>query len=290
MLLKFFLMYMGATFACSVALFVLVKKFSVPFASQGQKPVWYTALSALLASGASYAATLITDNLFTVYWILTGVFLVFGAIHLSITQKKYFKARADNKREVLIGELFFAISVILFTIVVFSGLQYFLKDKNFLFFPMMTSVLGFFVPTLLVHTFNAAYSIPQPLFQSWQYPISQPIDLPDDNPNEKLLVIGFEIAKKLSDTRKTYFRAKAPEGIKLGELYYHFINDYNELHSETPIAFMNDFSEAYYWLFCTKAKWYQRSRVLNPNVTIRENKIKENTVIVCDRLPETATA
>jgi hypothetical protein len=79
-----------------------------------------------------------------------------------------------------------------------------------------------------------------------------------------LLVIGFEIAKKRTDGRKTYFRARAPQGISLGELFYHFVNDYNELQSETPIQFMDRSDEAQQWWYRRKPKWYQGTRVLDP--------------------------
>src|SRR4029079_11802767 len=107
-------------------------------------------------------------------------------------------------------------------------------------------------------------------------------ELPPDDPNEKLLVIGFEIGKKSADLKKTYFRAKAPENLKLGELFYHFINDYNDLQSETPIEFSdNSQGIAYQWWFRIKPKWYQTNKILDPMLSFKSNGIKENSVIVC---------
>jgi hypothetical protein len=132
--------------------------------------------------------------------------------------------------------------------------------------------------------FRLLYAIPAAHYTTWQYP-AQAIDLPDEKEGEKLLVIGFEIAKKPTDT-KTYFRAKAPEQMALGELYYHFINDYNDLQSETPIHFTDADNEMTNWWFRLKPKWYQRHRILDPFSTIAENGIKENSVIVCERLED----
>ena len=108
--------------------------------------------------------------------------------------------------------------------------------------------------------------------------------MPEDNANERLLVIGFMIAKKNADTAKTYFRAKTPENIKLGELFYHFINDYNDLQSETPIQFVDEYKEAVEWWYHRKPKWYQRRKILDPQLTMIENNVKENTVIICERI------
>ncbi len=284
MAIKFFLGYIGVFLVFAIALLVLVKPFSEGFAAGGKKPTVYSIVSSIIVSLIAYISRFVTDHTFTVYWIISGVFLLFGIIHVSIVNKKFFYS-ADNSNKVFLGEIMFGFSVIFFVIVIFSSLQYFLSgDKEYLFYPMLFSLLSFFIPVLVVHCFNAAYSIPPAIFVTWSYPLNQQIDLPDENSNEKLYVIGFEIAKKNSDIRKTYFRAKAPEGLKLGELYYFFINDYNELQSETPIEYATKNFDAYEWWFRRKPKWYQWQRILNPDITIRENGIKENTIIICERI------
>ena len=284
MAIKFFLIYLGSLFMFSIVLLTIVKKFAQSFGGSGKRAVIYGALSSILASGAAYAATFVSDQLFTVFWFLAGIFLLFGIVHMLMVHKKYFSPTPENARKIFVGELIFALSVILFTVLIFSSLQYFLKDKSFLFYPMTMSTLAFFVPLLFVHTFQAAYSIPSPVFSTWVYPLDNPIPLPDDNPREKLLVIGFEITKKATDSKRTFFRAKAPENILLGELYYHFINDYNELQSETPIEFGNNKNEAYEWAFRLKTKWFQTTSILDPSLSVKDNGIKENSVIVCERI------
>jgi hypothetical protein len=97
-------------------------------------------------------------------------------------------------------------------------------------------------------------------------------------------VIAFEICKKETDKAPSNFRAKGPDTMKLGDLYYHFINDYNEFQSETPIQFADSDHSPYGWGFRVKPKWYQLQRILDPELTIRENRIIENTVIICERI------
>lgn len=286
MAIKIFWTYVGSLLALSIILLVLAKQFAQAFESSGKKPVIYGTFSSVVASIGVYLSTLITNHLFTVFWLFSGIFTIFGIIHMVIVHKKYFTSYGENPTKIFIAETFFALSVIFFTIVVFSTLQYFIKEKGdtFLFYPMMMSCLAFFIPMLVYYTFEAAYSIPAPVYSTWYYPVNNPIDLPPDNPREKLLVIGFELTKKSIDTKRTYFRAKAPEGIELGELFYHFINDYNELHPETPIEFVNEEYEPNEWLFILKRKWYQKKKILDPLMSIRDNDIRENTVIICDRI------
>ncbi len=285
MAFKFFLVYLGSLLAGSVLLFTIVKQFATGFAGSGKRPIVYGSFSAIIASLSAYAFTFVSSNLYTVFWLLALMFLLFGLMHLYLNHKRYFSS-TDNSNKVFIGELFFALSVILFTVLIFSSLQYFLKQngRQFLFYPMMMSTIAFFVPILVARTFNAAYSIPAPVYPTWNYPVDDPISLPEEDPREKLLVIGFEIAKKSTDHKRTYFRAKAPEGIYLGDLFYFFLNDYNELQSETQIQFVDEKYEAYNWIFSLKTKWYQSTKVLDPALTVKDNGLQENSVIICERV------
>ena len=283
--LKLFFTYIGSLLAISIALTLLVKKLSDGYASQGKKPIFYGTFSSIIASLVAFLAVFVSENLFTVFWIFAVIYMLFGIIHVNMVHKKYFTPSSGKNVKVFFGELFFAISIMLFTIVVFSTLQYFVsRDKDFIFYPMMMSTLAFFIPILFVHTFEAAYNIPPAEFVTWEYPLHNEIPLPPDDPNEKLLVIGFEIAKKAADRKRTFFRAKAPEGIKLGELYYHFLNDYNELQSETTIEYAEGGSIPHEWWFRIKPKWYQLNRILDPRLSFRANGLKENSVIICERI------
>jgi hypothetical protein len=286
MALKSFILYFAPFLLGSFALFAMIKYYAASFSAQGKKPLLYGGLSSIISSGAAFGATFISNNLFLVFWIMSGVYFLFGLVHLAITHKKFFSHPKETKTKLFYAELLFAITIVLFSIAAFSALQYFLKDKSFLFYPMLLSLLFFFIPFLLSNTFIAAYDIPATSFTGWKYPAT-PLDLPDEKEGEKLYVIGFEIGKKETDNQRTYFRAKAPEGMLLGELYYHFINDYNELQSETPIQFMDGEGKAQEWYFRTKPKWYQRSRILDANKTIHDAGIRENTVIICERVTRT---
>ncbi len=284
MALKFFLIFAGAFLASSVVVMTLIKPLSSSFGNYGKKPWIFNFVSSAIASGVAFASTYLTQNQFISFWILSTTFLLFGIVIVLMVHKKYFKVRHDNRTKQFFAELLFHISIILLTVAIFSSLQYFLKDKNFMYFPMLLCLLFLLVPFLLLHTFDAAFAIPQPVYNFWRYPLHQPIELPEEDENERLYVIGLEIPKKVSDLQRTYFTVKAPENMPLGELFYHFINDYNKIQSEKPISYETE-GEAHEWTFRTKPKWYNRSRILNPELSIKYNKIKENAVIICERVP-----
>ncbi len=285
MAVKYFWIYIGVFFGGTLLLLASVKRFAKGFAGNGVKPALYGMLAALIFGGLAFLSTLTAFNHFVVFWLLALTFIGFGLFHILVFHKKYFYEVSYNRGGVVVGELLFSLALIFFSIVVFSALIYFVVgDKTYPFYPMLTCVLAFFVPVTLFYTFEAAYSIPDPVFASWIYPVHEDIELPDERPNEKLVVIAFEIAKKSDSPTKTNFRAKGPEAMKLGDLYYHFINDYNEYHSETTIDFADEQRETYEWWFRIKPKWYQSNRILDPELTVRENNIKENAIIICERL------
>ncbi|MEO6231111.1 MAG: TssN family type VI secretion system protein [Ferruginibacter sp.] len=285
MAIKFFLIYIGSFLVCSIAFISIAKKFTEGLSIGGKKPVISGGLTSLGVSAVAWLSTYITDHLFTVFWFLAAIFLMFGLVHILYFQKKYFTSNPVNKEKALIGELLFCFSLIFFMIVIFSALQYFIKgEKSFLFYPMLMSGIAFFIPMLVKSTFEAAYKIPAPVFSIWQYPVDHTIELPPEVPNEKILVIAFEILKKKEDAVKTNFRAKTPDTMTLGDLYYHFINDYNEFQSETTIEFMENKKIPEKWWFRLKKKWYEFEMILDPDLTIRDNNIKENSIIICERI------
>jgi hypothetical protein len=289
MALNFFLIYLGILFTGSLALWMLIKQFAAAFAAQGKKALIYGIISALLTGGLLFGTTYLTDNLFVVFVAFAAVFLLSGTIHMALMHRKFYHTKEDNFTKLFIGELLFAFCVALMTTLVFSALEYFVRDRAFMFYPVMMSVLFFFVPLLFTHTYRAARKIPAAVFTTWQYPVGKPLDPPDEDEQERLLVIGFEIDKKASDAKKTYFRARAPEGIKLGELFYHFINDYNEQYSETPIQYTDHNNQPYEWWFRIKPKWYQFQRIIDPFYTVKANDIRENSVIICERILKPVT-
>jgi hypothetical protein len=287
MAIQYFLEFIGSLLACSIVLAVVVKNLAEGIAVSGKKPFLFGYGSAILTSLVAYLVSYISENPFEVFWFFGGIFFLFGIIHMLLIHKRFFYAQKYNSNQVLIAEVLFGLAVILFTIVVFSALQYFFKDHNFLFYPIVVSALLFLVPLLIFHTFQAAYDIPPARFPTWKYPLLEPVKLVEIDGGGRELIIGFEVAENAMDREKTYFRVRAPETWQLSTLFYRFLNEYNDPENKTTIEYMDKEDEPYEWWFYKKRKWYQTQRILNPEFSIRESGIKENTVIVCERLLNT---
>ncbi|MBS1589516.1 MAG: hypothetical protein JST52_07880 [Bacteroidetes bacterium] len=284
MALPYFGGYIGSLLLLAGLFAFMAKNLADSLTGQGKKPYIYGALSSLLAALIAWAGGLLTRNLFFSFWVLSSVFLLFGIIHQWWARKKYFFSLQHNKGKIMLAEIFFGLGMMLFVVGVFSSLQYFLKgDRSYLFYPMVMSGLFFFLPMLIQSMFTAALDIPAREYEAWPYPLFNPPSIPEEDPNEKVLVIGFEMAKKSGQTL-TYFRAKAPENIKLGHLFCFFVSDYNDQQSETPIEVADASEMPHQWIFSKKRKWYQPRKMYNAERNFRENGIFENTIIIAERV------
>ena len=278
------LIFIGVLLVCAIGLLALVKVLVINFDQHGKKPYFAAAIFALLnALIGLLIAYLWRDQPFQMYWILAGIFILVGIVCTIFTHKRFFFVDQLNGKKNRPGEFAYVAAIMLMSALLFTVMEaLLLKSPEFLFYPILFSFLVFFIPLLFITSFNQALSIPPSYFPVLEYPeISK--ESPDDNPNERLLVIGFELAKKSTETR-SYFRARTPDDILLGDLFYFFINDYNESQSETPIQYRDAQDNGYKWWFRLKPRWYQGERVLDPSRSMKENQVVENSIIICERL------
>jgi len=214
------------------------------------------------------------------YIFLQFLFLAMGIIHI-FCMHKYLLWSTEPKSfwvellfTVLLG-LFGSIGyLIVFWLLNKSGLQYF----------MATSILFFTIPLVLYQCFQKALDIPPKILNQWFYPVDTEVEEPEDSKLKNLLVISFEFQKKIQDAHLTNFRAKAPVDMEFGQLFYYFINDYNERHKDNKIQYIGANGSPHGWIFYKRPRWYSLSTsYVDAEKTIFSNRIRENDVIICSR-------
>lgn len=150
---------------------------------------------------------------------------------------------------------------------------------------MASSILWIVIVKFIYHTFQKAIAIPVKVFNKWYYPLHMNMEDPDEDKMKHMLVISFMFQKKTTDDYYTNFRAKAPVDMEFGQLFYYFINDYNERHPNATIEYVNELGQPYGWTFYRKLKWYEFStNYIDDRKTFFANRIRENDVIVCTRI------
>jgi hypothetical protein len=218
---------------------------------------------------------------FTTLIICQIIFLLLGFLHIR-SMPRYLKWSGGDKSfwfEVLFIVVLAAFGymafVIVFSIFNREGYQYYLGSSVFFF------IIAYFIYA----TFISAVSIPLKIYAKWFYPVHEEVEDPDEDKMKNMLVISFEFQKKKTDTHYTNFRAKAPADMEFGQLFYYFINDYNERHPQGKIEFLNEQANPAGWVFYKKPKWYSfNTRYIDSGKSFFINHIRENDIIVCQRV------
>lgn len=216
-----------------------------------------------------------------IYILIQLLCIGVGALHLSY-MNRYLKWSGPEK--MFWVEVLFTIIICLFGFMAFTLVFKWMNREGYHYL-MASSVFWVLIVQFIYHTFKKAIAIPVKVFNKWYYPLHIDIDDPDEAKMKHLLVISFMFQKKTDDAYYTNFRAKAPVDMEFGELFYFFINDYNERHPNAKIEYVNEQGEPHGWTFYRKLKWYEfTTNYIDDRKTFFANRIRENDVIVCTRL------
>lgn len=182
------------------------------------------------------------------------------------------------------AEIFLTLAILFLGALCFM-MTYRLFRKDAMDITMATGGIIFIIPLFVYYTYKAAVSIPFKILKQWHYPMQVEAMEVDEKKLRNLLVISFEFYKKGADKHFTNFRAKAPVDMEFGELFYYFINDYNERHPNSTVSYINEKGESSGWIFFKKPKWYTLfTKYIDPERTIFINNVKENDIIICSRV------
>jgi hypothetical protein len=209
-----------------------------------------------------------------------AVFCLLGIAHLFAMYK--YMAWSNTEKSFWL-ELLFTIIVAAFGVIAFA-LIFKWMNKDGYYFAMSTAVLFFLVPFFVLKTFKAALDIQPKIFKQWYYPVNSVLPEPEESKLKNILLINFQFQKTTFDPDYTSFRAKAPADMEFGQLFYYFMNDYNDRHPNSRLEYMDKKREPYGWIFYRKPKWYHiTTKYIDPDRTFFINRIKEDDIIICRR-------
>lgn len=207
--------------------------------------------------------------------------LVIGIIHCSM-YRTYFNKFGVKKSGT---EYLFALVTVMYSAIPFILIFTFLNGIDFSFL-MLGHFLVFFIPTFLNDTFNKAMAIPPKIYKTWQFPENyKELAGVSDEEMRDLVVFTFLMDKDHHAKKYSVYRAKGPTRVDFGRLFYNFVIDYNERHSEDQIE-IEGTNGLYSWVFFLQPKWYESTKYIDPDLTLYMNGIEENSVIFCMRSNE----
>jgi Type VI secretion system, TssN len=251
------------------------------FSPYRKATLWYGLVAILffaMIALAAYPGFLLQPM--SAFLCFQAYFLLLGSAHVYYMRQQL---RWTGDEKAFYAELIFTLLLAVFGSICFL-LIYHALNGNGLEYIMAASILFFIIPFFFYYTFLKATGIPPKVLKEWFYPYQQEQEEPDESKMKNLRVISFEFQKQSTDQSITNFRAKAPVDMELGQLFYYFINDYNERHPNSRIQFINTRGEPNGWIFYKKPRWYSMiTGYVDAEKTIFNNNIKENDVIICSR-------
>jgi hypothetical protein len=279
------LLYLGiGLISFSSIIGVFAKKIRSSFKPFSKRAIWYLLISvAVFALTGLFIAAGFFKSYNRYFIFFQVLFLLYGSLHIYMMQRKM---DWGKEKHPFLPDLIFTFLILLAGSICFM-LAYRWLNREGLELHMMFSTLFFLIPLFVWHTFLTALAIPPKILNQWYYPVHEPMEDPEESKLRNMLLISFEFQKNGQETFFTNFRAKAPVDMELGELFYYFINDYNERHPQGQIMFANGTGKPHGWMFYKKPKWYTiLTTYMDADKTIYLNRIRENDVIVCSRIIE----
>lgn len=210
--------------------------------------------------------------------IFQGLFFLLGCLHLYLIST-FFEWMDEDR---FVTSFLFTMGLSCLGTFIFLLVVSRTADANYSYL-FLSAVIAFILPFLILKTFHYALLIPVSIFKKWYYPIEKKIGYPNEERLINPMVLSFLFRKKQNDEAVTNFRVKAPEGMEFGELFYHFINDYNERFPESKIEVVDGEHQACGWLFYLKPNWFGHTSYINPNRSALSNGLKEDLSIICQR-------
>jgi hypothetical protein len=157
-------------------------------------------------------------------------------------------------------------------------------NKNNMTWWFATAYLTFFIPYLVDLAFQKFAAIPPEIYKVWYHPSDY--EEPDFERMDlsKMFLLDIEFSKYPNDPTISNFKAKAPLEMNFSDWFVSFIANYNMKFDESQIQYTNAEGEPHGWIFYTKGNFFTGKKYIDPDVTIKGNKLRENEAVVAKRV------
>lgn len=153
------------------------------------------------------------------------------------------------------------------------------------------TAIAVLLPTLLVWAFRAAMALEPKRYELWHYPKNYREQQHTWN-RDRIVIANFHFKRKEQEDIFTTVNVKLPEDAELGELAYLFIKDYNENRfPNSPIMSLRNDDGSIGWVFRKphyllrkQRKWPWGKAILDPRLTIAQNKITRDCDVFFERV------
>lgn len=242
----------------------------------GKAPLFYTLVLVVFLSLISllqWTNSLMAD---TYYYFSQALAFALGIGHVFLLYRYVLQIHPDDFWK---GFGFTFLLMILAAIAACLAYYYIGLDYHFL-----TYLFSFILPFLCWQVFRFFFQIPPAVYKPWHYPLDEEMPDLDMIDLSQIEVVQFVFSKNPQDGTQTNFTSKAPLNMTLGQLFFVFINDYNDKNALQPIGYLQPAHQPFGWLFFRKKKWFGARHFFDANLSFRENGIQPNELIYAVRV------
>jgi len=246
----------------------------------------YSVIAVVLAAlaGLEVLAPFFFERTVISYLLSCFVFLMFGMLHTYLIRK--FIGLAEGKS--FFSELAFTLIVGFLGAAVYSRVFYYLKPVELIYLLIFTStVMAMLIPFFFYQSFIFFLKIPAPTYKKWYYTNEGDHAIDDAiYADTNVILLKFSFFRTYEDTTMIVLQAKVPLRIEFKKAFAHVISEHNgnPKNYGQQIQLINEYETPDGWEFFVEEKGlFWSNGYIDPDLTVRENELKENELVMCNR-------
>jgi hypothetical protein len=220
--------------------------------------------------------SIINYNSNTYYWSAKTLQLLafggLGILHIYFLKKRLLlNSEFSFKNLGVTLQLFGFVFIVLFIL-------YFLLAKNMLLMSLYSSC-AFLLPSIIFHSWLIFENFPEKQYKVWNN--FENVSNTGVTIYLNSISVNIKFTRKYFDINEEVFAATLPMHQPFGKLFNRFLVNLNE---EEPVEFLDEKQTFYGWIFFAESIGGYGKRYIDPDLSLEENKIKENSTIVAKRV------
>ncbi len=241
----------------------------------------YLGVGVLISAFGFLGLTSVITTSFLYFILLQFIFLGIGFL-VSFLWGKLSSEIIPGTKSMFSGVLFVLVNAIL-GMIGFALIFNYCKPNGLAPYYAL-SIVPFVLPQFIKTCLTLYIDIPTDIHKVWYFPLEEDeVDF-DKIDTSTIYMMELEYTKSSADPRVMNTKLRAPLGMKFGDWYRAFIDNYNQKYDSDPIHFVNDDRSPQGWIFYTKPTLLGGSKYIDPDKSIAENGLNEKKAIIARRV------
>ncbi len=240
----------------------------------------YSIITMLVYGCTGLIGFLQLDNPLKVFIILQMLFFVFGIVHF-IFLNKYIASESSGT---FLHEAIFTIYIAILGVFAYQIVYFFTPQFEYSLLFTAAQIM-FIIPFLVIKSAEQAVLIPEKIYTKWYFPTNEiDFEIPEEQLEDKnIILIEIQVNRGVESSDMIPIRGRAPLKMELGLYFALAITEYNDTNPGKQIKIFDDTDTVFGWNFYFKPKFFSSQEFIDPLVSIRENGIRENDVVIAER-------